>query len=100
MFNSSLNNSVTLKGTKPDYTAGIHFSISTYTAPKDGFIFCGVSGNGSQQTLINGEIVAVTYNTGVSSSYPQLCIPVCKDDVFTTGSSLYWGVFYPSKGAV
>ena len=82
----------------PDYNAGVSFSTNTYTAPSDGFIFCGVQGNGSQSTTINGKQVAITYNTGVSGSYPQICIPVCKDDIFTTNASLNWAIFYPIKG--
>lgn len=82
----------------PDYSAGISFSTKTYTTPSDGFIFCGVSGNGSQSTTINGNQVAITYNTGVSCSYPQLCLPVSKGDVFKTNAGLNWARFYPLKG--
>lgn len=81
----------------PDYSAEVTIS-NNYTAPSDGFIFCGVTGNGSQSTSINEHWVAITYNTGVSSSYPQLCLPVSKGDVFKTSSNLQLARFYPLKG--
>lgn len=95
MFESSLNNPVNFV---PDYSAGVTIS-EEYTAYSDGFIVCIIFGNQSQDTTINGYKVATTYNTGVSSSYLQLCMPVSKGDVFKTNSNLWWAIFYPRKGA-
>ena len=82
----------------PNYAAGVSIS-SNYTVPSDGFIFCGLAGNGSESTTINGKQIAVTYDTGVSGSIPQICAPVSKGDVFKTNSQLKWGTFFPCKGA-
>ena len=82
----------------PNYAAGVSIS-SNYTVPSDGFIFCGLAGNGSESTTINGKQIAVTYDTGVSGSTPQICAPVSKGDVFKTNSRLNWGTFFPCKGA-
>ena len=82
----------------PNYAAGVSIS-SNYTVPSDGFIFCGLAGNGSELTTINGKRIAVTYDTGVSGSLPQICAPVSKGDVFKTNSQLKWGTFFPCKGA-
>ena len=82
----------------PNYAAGVSIS-SNYTVPSDGFIFCGLAGNGSESTTINGKRIAVTYDTGVSGSLPQICAPVSKGDVFKTNSQLKWGTFFPCKGA-
>lgn len=95
MFNSSLNNQITLNDIVPDYTAGISVSGNTnYTVPCNGIIV------GNSSIYINGievsHFVSVVPGYNSSNGTPFY---VEKGDVCNAIQSDVGPKFYPLKGA-
>lgn len=105
MFNSSLNNSATIWGVMPDYSAGISQSAQvSYTANVDGIILGFNYTNGNNTLTING--FTFNYNSGNNANIyagSGFCIPVSKGDTYKMEQA-FSGItafltFYPLKGA-
>ena len=100
MFNSSLNNNVTLWGVMPDYSAGVNKSVGvTYTAEVNGYLLFNTIGITSVNNLTINDNISINLTT--QRDYAQgvaIIIPISAGDSYLLSGQKNLFVFYPCKG--